>query len=584
MDIPKELHSDLETRRVLLFVGSGASLPASGTLGLPTGRQLAERIHSEILTGPFDPNTALQEVAQRAVWACGGSRAPLESLLSRIFADPAVKPQSHHEALAVLRLPVVTTNYDQLIEQAFRAKGVAASIIVDDADVPSATEPYLIKIHGCISRPNSCIISEEDYYRWLSSESELKNLLRALFTTLRVVFVGYSLADVNFRLLLSELRRKLGPALRRPYIVSPSPDPTSYNYEFVTHALGAHFIDSTAHAFLTSISEMYGRQFIPYADKYRGYYFQDPVASNSQAFVSYAATRLLEDLRSNTAGPLLLDKSVVDDVFVLAKPLDSEIYEPARSKLSPAGMVYVPAGEFIMGGSRLGNERLRVERIAKGFFIQEAAVSNKEYRAFAEYMRSANDHAKCHPMEPRHKNHWPETNFSGAAATDVIVTALPDDYFTNPEYDDYPVVNVDWWDAYAFAAWRGWRLSLEMEWEKAARGIDGRAFPYGNAFDASACNVAESGTHRTVRVRSHPAGRSPYGCFEMSGNVWEWCADLFHASEPEASPTRVLRGGSSTRGRVKAGAAFRNGRHVADRWIARGFRCVLSEDDWKRSQ
>lgn len=581
MDLPKELRNDLEARRVLFFVGSGASLSPSGTSGVPTALQLAERIHSDLLKGEFNPATPLLQVAQRAIWACGGSRAPLEALLSRNFASPIMKPQPHHEALATLRTPIVTTNYDQLIEHAYREKGIAPSVVIDDGDIPSAAEPYIIKIHGCISRPSTCVISEEDYYRWLSVESELKNFVRALLTTLRVVFIGYSLADVNFRLLLSELRRKLGPALRRPYIVTPAPDHSSYNYEFATNALGALFVDATAGNFIQAIAAMYGRQLIPYSDKYRSHYFQDPAVFNNKAFVPYAAAKVLEELQKSSAGPLLLDQSLVDHVFALAESRETEMYGPFRAASAPPGMVFVPEGEFIMGGSRLGNERIRVERALQGFYMQEATVTNHQYREFAEYMARTSDHSRCHPSEPPHKNHWPDKNFSGAVAHDVIVAGLPDDYFTNPEYDCHPVVNVDWWDAFAFASWKGWRLPKELEWEKAARGIDGRAYPYGNVFDPSVCNVAETGIRRPVAVRSYPAGRSPYGCFEMSGNVWEWCADLFEQSESETSPTRVLRGGSCTRGKVKAGAAFRNGRHVDDRWVARGFRCAIDADKWK---
>src|ERR1035437_5586689 len=206
-DLPKELRIDLSHRRVLLFLGSGTSLSPKGTPGFPSAVGLAEQICSELLDETRTSIPSLIEVAQRAIWACGGSRGPLESLLSQIFANPSVCPQSHHLALPLLGLPMITTNYDQLIEQAYRSRGVRLSVVLQDSDLPVASEPYLIKIHGCISRPNTCLISEDDYYRWLSEESELKNLVRALFTTLRVVFVGYSVSDVNFRLLLSELRR-----------------------------------------------------------------------------------------------------------------------------------------------------------------------------------------------------------------------------------------------------------------------------------------------------------------------------------------------------------------------------------------
>jgi len=580
MDLPKELLKDLEDRRVLLFLGSGASVSSKGTPGFPSAAHLAEKLCTELLHEPAAKGSSLAEIAQLTIWDHNGGRGQLEAFMTRIFSDPAVRPHRHHMELPLLGFPVITTNYDQLIELAYRSSGVGLSVILQDSDLPTATGLYLVKIHGCISRPSTCIISEDDYYRWLSEDSELKNLVRALFTTHRVVFVGYSLADVNFRLLLSELRSKVGPTLRRPYIVTPEVDQTSYNYQFAIHSLGACFIEATAAAFITSLAGTYGRGLVPYTDRYRSYYFQQSTLLN-QSFANYAAERLLEDMRSNDAGPLQLDQAVVDRIFAIASSKQDELYGPFCSAPAPPGMVYVPPGEFIMGGSRLGNERLRVERIAEGFYIQQATVSNREYRVFAEHMRGSQDHTKCHPAEPANKNHWPDSDFSGAAAKDVVVVALPDDYFTNPDYDDYPVVNIDWWDAFAFASWMGWRLPTEQEWEKAARGIDGRTFPYGNTFDPSVSNVAETGIHKPVRLRTYPGGRSPYGCFEMSGNVWEWCADLFHGFSLDQCGTRVVRGGSCTRSRVKAATSFRNGRYLGDRWITRGFRCVLDQKNWR---
>jgi formylglycine-generating enzyme required for sulfatase activity/nucleoside phosphorylase len=332
--------------------------------------------------------------------------------------------------------------------------------------------------------------------------------------------------------------------------------------------------------FPTEFADTYGRSLVPYTDKYRDYYFHG-AAPSTQTFLDYAAEQILHDLQENEAGPLLLDQVVVDRIFALARGREDEIYGPFRVIPAPPGMVYIPPGEFIRGGSRLGNERLRVDHVLKGFFIGESAVSNKEYREFANYVKQTADHRRCHPAEPKDKNHWPDPDFSGAAAQDVIVSPLPDDYFLNIDYDGFPVVNVDWWDAYAFACWRGCRLPTEAEWEKAARGIDGRAFPYGNTFNPKVSNVADSGVHRPVRLRTFPQGRSPFECYEMSGNVWQWCADPFDPDHPEATTTRVVRGGSCTRGRVKAASSFRNGRNVSDRWLTRGFRCVMDEDAWR---
>lgn len=104
--------------------------------------------------------------------------------------------------------------------------------------------------------------------------------------------------------------------------------------------------------------------------------------------------------------------------------------------------------------------------------------------------------------------------------------ALPD------ELRDHPVVDISWHEAQAFCGWLGkqtgrrYRLPTEAEWEKSARGDDGRVFPWGNDFDLQRCNVRESGLGITTPVGRYPAGASPYGVLEMAGTVWEWTQSL----------------------------------------------------------
>ena len=102
---------------------------------------------------------------------------------------------------------------------------------------------------------------------------------------------------------------------------------------------------------------------------------------------------------------------------------------------------------------------------------------------------------------------------------------------------DHPVVGVSWYEADAFARWVGKSLPTEDQWERAARGTDGRRFPWEGKFDTERCNTEESGIGKTTRVTRYPNGISPEGCYDMAGNAWGWTNSKYEKD------TYVLRGG-----------------------------------------
>ncbi len=126
---------------------------------------------------------------------------------------------------------------------------------------------------------------------------------------------------------------------------------------------------------------------------------------------------------------------------------------------------------------------------------------------------------------------------------------------------DHPINCVDWSQAVAYCAWAGGRLPTEAEWERAARGTDGRVYPWGN--EKATCQRAVMydggdgcGKDRTFPVGSKPRGASPSGALDMAGNVWEWVSDRYDSNYYKSSPSRNPRGPSSGSFRVKRGGSF----------------------------
>ncbi len=201
-------------------------------------------------------------------------------------------------------------------------------------------------------------------------------------------------------------------------------------------------------------------------------------------------------------------------------------YSPSRIGPEPNEMILIPAGPFIRGTDfRLPDEGPRHEVDLPAFYIDKYEVTNLQYKKFID------ETGRRSPSHFRNRT-YPE----GKA--------------------DHPVTFVSWYDADAYCRWAGKRLPDDREWEKAARGTDGRVFPWGNRFGIDKANtpvrwVALRQRGDTTPVGAFEGGKSPYGLYDMTGNVWEWTSSWY---EPYPGNTRitenygkkykVLKGGS----------------------------------------
>ena len=208
-------------------------------------------------------------------------------------------------------------------------------------------------------------------------------------------------------------------------------------------------------------------------------------------------------------------------------------------------MVYVPAGSFTMGDSAdqaLSECQKYSSGCQKSWFMDEEPAHTVTLSAFwIDQTEVTNgEYALCV------QNGACRTPFSNSSATRA-------NYYTDSQYADFPVVNVDWNQAATYCSWTGGRLPSEAEWEKAARGPDERTYPWGEGLDESQANFSGSDT---TRVGSFPSGVSLYGAYDLAGNVLEWVNDWYDSSYYGYSRTNDPQGPVSRTGHVVRGGSW----------------------------
>ena len=273
----------------------------------------------------------------------------------------------------------------------------------------------------------------------------------------------------------------------------------------------------------------------------------------------------------------------------------AKLGDPRPEVMSVEAMQFchVPAGKFLMG-----DEKKQRNLELPEFWMSKYPITNAQFNQFVE----AGGYTEAHFWtEAQKEGFWKEGGFKGRY--DSEFRNAPVKYSELFSYSNHPVVGVTWYEALAFTRWLEEQLrefgqfhvsgeknpvqvktdlhiSLpsEAEWEKSARGTDGREYPWEGEFDADKANIIDTGIGSTSAVGCFPKGISPYGLLDMSGNIWEWTRSNYKDGKDvlTSTDTRVLRGGSFYYKSYHARCSYRYRNYPDYRYRNYGFRVVLS--------
>jgi len=224
-------------------------------------------------------------------------------------------------------------------------------------------------------------------------------------------------------------------------------------------------------------------------------------------------------------------------------------------------MFYIPEGEFIMGSEDnkgLENEYPQHSVFLNSFWMDRTEITN------AMYEECVKENVCSEPA--------------------YLMTMSRDTYFYDDQYNAYPVIAVNWDQANTYCQWVGSRLPTEAEWEKAARGTDGRQYPWGDFSPNESLANCNDNLGDTAEVGSYPEGSSPYGVLDLSGNVFEWVADWYGVYQsddtknplgPSSGENRIIRGGAFELGNIHLRATYRGEIEPEATYFDIGFRCAM---------
>jgi len=256
-------------------------------------------------------------------------------------------------------------------------------------------------------------------------------------------------------------------------------------------------------------------------------------------------------------------------------PTAAVVHQAGETMVSPAdgmSLVYIPAGEFEMGSTSGNPDSAPIHTVAlNGYWMDSTEVTNAMFATFLNTVGNQTEGG---------------TTWVNPRSLLVQIQEKDGKWQFQPDKGNYPIVGVSWYGAAAYCEWTGRRLPTEAEWEYAARGEDGRRFPWGNEVDCKHARYSGCGKG-TLKVDALPLGVSPFGIFNMAGNVAEWVNDRYAADYyqestmlnpigPSNGYSRVVRGGYWGDTYLALRATRREGVGADKHNNGVGFRCALT--------